>query len=305
MNQKFAGALSGLRELKLRDLQAYKNALGQTNRLCWQQYFPFMYCFSQNPTRKILIGEEDGSICVYLLMKEDGRYKLFLYFLPMPMSISALRLAVQRAKDFNSSNNAVIFWVDAENLGIFDNIPSNKIIPLDHEYLYSPCTFKSMEGSKFKNFRYNLSRIRARDDIEIRPYNIGDADACLRVISDWTDVQSSKYEYIRGHDYTSECLWIAPQFNPRDLFGLVVLVDGEIRSFGFGGEMRPGLGNIFITKSDHRIKGINYFLRHHLVLAMDECEWVNDSTANGAGVQYAKESCCPVSMHSMFRVHLS
>lgn len=264
-----------------------------------------MYCFSQNPTRKILIGEEDGSICVYLLMKEEGRFKLFLYFLPMPMSTSALRLAVQRVKDFNFSKNAVIFWVDAENLGIFDSIPTKKIITLDQEYIYSPATFKSMEGSKFKNFRYNLSRIRARDDIQIRPYNIDDADACLRVLSDWTELQSSKYENIRGHDYTQECLRLAPQFNSRDLFGLVVLVGGEIRSFGFGGEMRPGLGNIFITKSDHRIKGLNYFLRYHLVLTMDGCELVNDSTANGAGVQYAKESCCPVSMHSMFRIHLS
>ncbi len=298
-------ALSGLRPITIGDLKRYKTALNACRRTGWQHYFPFMYCFSQDPPRQILFEEQPDSICVYLLQKEQGVLKLFLYFLPMPINMSALRRAVERVQNFNATKNAVIYWVDAEDLGLFDTIPTSRIIALDREYLYSPDAFKSMAGRETREFRHNLARMHARDDIQIRPYTANDADDCLRLLALWTEQQSAKYEYIRGHDYTKACIRLAPQFGQPDLFGLVVLVGGEIRSFGFGGEMRAGLGNIFITKSDRRIKGINQFLIYHLVLGMGQCERVNSSTATSPGLQHAKEALCPVSMHPMFRVHLS
>ena len=92
MDQEFTGALSGLRRLELGDLQTYKEALNQVNRICWQQYFPFLY-FRYVLSRKddILISEVDGSVCIFLLKKStNGAPRLYLFFLPMPMNEQVL-----------------------------------------------------------------------------------------------------------------------------------------------------------------------------------------------------------------------
>jgi hypothetical protein len=299
------GALAGLRPLALDHLPAYKAALAGCQRTGWQHYFPFMYCYSQRPGRQLLVEEAEGSLCVYMLLQKDDAQRLYLYFLPMPMSEAAWRHAVQRVRDFNGRRKAVVYWVDGEDIGRFEAGDGQRIIPLAHEYLYSPAAFQAMSGGRSRNFRHNLAKIRARGDTHIRAYQAADAERCRQVMDDWTALQTGKYDHIRGHSYTRVCLQVAGGFDPRDLFGLVVLVDDEIRAFGFAGEMRPGLGNLFITKSDHRIKGINYFLSYHLVTAMDGCELVNASTANGPGVEYAKESMCPVAMHPMYRLHVA
>jgi hypothetical protein len=297
-------ALSGLRPIAIGDLKNYKPALEQDKRIGWQHFFPFMYCHSQ-ATRQLFIEEVDGSICIYLLLREGGVDRLCLYFLPLPMNMRAMLHAVQRARDFNSNRNTVVFWVDDEDMWRFDRIPASRIIPLDPEFMYAPRAFKTLSGAKSRDFRHNLARVCARDDIQVRPYAADDADTCLQLLSIWTELQSSKYDSIHGQAITRVCLQQAHLFDPRDLFGLVVLVGGEIRSFGFGGEIRAGLGNLFITKSDLRVHGINYFLEYHLMLAMDACELVNASSANSPGVRHAKEALCPVAMHRMFRVHLS
>ena len=67
MDQEFTGALSGLRRLELGDLQTYKEALNQVNRICWQQYFPFLYF------RYVLSRKDD------MLISEDRRFGLYFF----------------------------------------------------------------------------------------------------------------------------------------------------------------------------------------------------------------------------------
>ena len=127
MDQEFTGALSGLRRLELSDLQTYKEALNQVNRICWQQYFPFLY-FRYVLSRKddMLISKVDGSVCIFLLKKSaNGVPRLYLFFLPMPMNEQALELGLERVREFNKSKKAVIYWVDEEDIGKLENLKAD------------------------------------------------------------------------------------------------------------------------------------------------------------------------------------
>jgi hypothetical protein len=307
MDQEFAGALSGLRRLELGDLQTYKNALNQVNRICWQQYFPFLY-FRYVLSRKdnLLISEVDGSILVFLQTASTrGEPRLHLFFLPMPMNEHVLNLGLERVREFNKSRKAVIYWVDEEDIGKLKNLEGDvNIIPLEREYVYDPRTYSSLSGGEKHHIRKCLNRIRARDDVEIRDFEERDIEDCLVMMDQWAVSQEDKYDVrVSPRGYAKRCVRWSSRFDKKDLFGKVVLVGGKIRSVGFAGEVRKGLANLFVAYSDHHIKELSRFQIYQLLLELDGFDLANSAYATTPGLKYAKESLCPVLKHRMYRVH--
>lgn len=306
MSLELTGALSGLRRLGLEDIHAYKAALNQTTRICWQQFFPFLYFFyAINCDEEMLIAEIDGSVCLFRLYSEEGRPKLCLYFLPMPMNEGVLKQCLERVRDFNQGRRALIYWVDEEDIRGFEKLEgSARAVPLDREYLYDPKIYPSLSGRPTRNLRRNLEKMWSRDDVEVRAFEEKDIEDCIGLMGEWASIQQDKYEQIMYQRYTRNCVKLSGHFGSRDLFGKVVLVDGKIRSFGFAGEIRTGLANLFISYSDHNIKGLNQFLTYHLMLELQDYDLVNSARADTPGLKFAKEALCPVATHGMYRVHV-
>ncbi|MDP2829179.1 MAG: phosphatidylglycerol lysyltransferase domain-containing protein [Sulfuricellaceae bacterium] len=298
-------ALSGLRSLSLDDLTRYKAVVNQSQRICWQHYFPFLFFASRKDNNEFLISEESGSVCIYWLRQEDVGPRLHLFLLPMPMNVAVLKSSLARCRDFNHSKRATVRLVDEEDIGVGASIEGASMVLMCSEYLYDPKFYRSMSGGKTRELRHNLAKVSALGDVEVRPYAPEDAAACLILLDEWWELQKSKHEAFSYGRYTKTCLKRAAEFDPSDLFGKVVLVNGNIRSFGFAGEMRKGLGNLFITYSDHTIKGLHHFLICRLLANMEGCELVNSSRADTAGVQHAKEALSPISMHQVYRIHQS
>jgi D-alanine-D-alanine ligase-like ATP-grasp enzyme len=297
--------MTGLRRLSLDDLPRYKAAFEKEHRLAWQHYFPFLYLFSVTAKSEyILISEEGGSLCVYRCNITANGPKLYLASLPMPMNMAVLEGCLARIREHNRSRTATIYWVDEEDMDALNGLGGITATPYEPDYLFDPKTYQSLSGSKTSNLRKNLSYMRAQNDVELRAYTQGDMADCLALLDEWAELQKDKHDKILYQRYTRDCLKFAGQFEDKDLFGKVVLIDGKIRSFGFGGEMRPGLGSLFLAYSDHRIKGLNYFLKTKLMLAMEGYDLVNDGRADTPGLKYAKESLCPVAMHNVYRVKI-
>jgi len=305
MNLELTGALSGLRRLELNDLQIYKSAINQTNRICWQQYFPFLYFFYVvNGSEDLLISEVDGSVCIYNLKFEGKQLKLRLCFLPMPMNERVLKECLERVREYNNNKRAVICWVDEEDIRMLGNLNASvRAIPLNREYIYNPEIYRSLSGKNTRELRRNLDKVRARDDVEVRMFATGDAEGCLALMDEWAAIQQDKYERIAYQRYTRNCVRDNAVFDNKDLFGKIVLIDGKISAFGFAGEIRAGLANLFITYSDHNIKGLNKFLIYQMMLDMEGYDLVNSAMADTPGLKYAKASLFPVSMHGMYRIH--
>lgn len=300
------GALSGLRRISRDDLVNYRQALDQTSRICWQQYFPFLYFYyGMSETQDLLIGEIDGSICTFRLDRRGEKPQLCVYFLPMPMNDAVLRRCLERVREFNGSERVMIYWVDAEDIGLLSGLwQPLRVFPIAQEYLYDPKIYRALSGKKMRELRHNLNRIASRNDVEVRPYAPGDVAACEALLDEWTLQQRGKYDHISYRRYTTNCLRHTDLFAPPDLFGKVVLIGGKLRSFGFAGEIRRGLANLFITYSDARINGLNRFLIRQFMLDLEACDLVNSAMADTPGLVAAKESLCPVAKHGMYRVHV-
>ncbi len=298
-------AMAGLRRLSLDDLPRYKAALAESRRTTWQHYFPFLYLFSITAkTEHIWIAEEGGSLCLYRRNLTANGPRLYLASLPLPMNMAVLKNCLERVRQHNRSQDASIYWVDEEDLTVLKGLGDITMTPYNPDYLYDPKAYHSLTGGEMTRLRRNLAHLHKWNDVELRAYTQNDLADCLALLDEWTELQKDKHEKILYQRYTQDCLKLADQFAPEDLFGRVALINGKIRSFGFGGEMYPGLGNFFIAYSDHHIKGLNYFMVTQLMLTMQDHGLVNGGIANTPGLKYAKETLCPVGMHNSYRVKI-
>lgn len=300
------GALAGLRRFTLDDLPHYKAVLTEAKRTAWQHYFPFLYLYSLTAkTEEFLISEDQGSLCIYRHNRTATGSRLYLAFLPMPMNMEVLKRCLERIRSHNQSREAIIHRIDEEDLGVLRELVGAEVSLLDEDFLYSPMALKSLAGGKAKTLRNNLSRVQALEHVEVRPYLPGDLADCLAIMDDWAEQQKDKYDKILYQRYTRDCLKFAGQFEQRDLSGRVVLVGGKIRAFGFSGEMRPGLANLFVAYSDHRVKGLQYFLKYRIIMDSEGVDVFNDGRADSPGLKYSKESMCPVGVHNVYRAKIS
>lgn len=298
--------LTGLHRIGIADLDTYKQALGTTQRNGWQQYFPFLYFYyAIGGNQEFLLGEEEGALCTYILRMREGVPYLRLAFLPMPLGRKALTGALARVRDFNRSKKAEIYWVDEENIGLLSGLGvSVNALPMPfRQYLYDPKIYRDLSGGKMRELRHNQRKIKALGDLEVRKFQLSDAAACIGLLDDWAKWQENKYETIAYRRYTVNCIEHGLEFDDRDLLGRVVVLDGRIRAFGFAGEIRSGLANLFIVYADHAINGLNKFLTHQMMLQLSEHDLVNSAIADTPGLMYAKESLFPVYRHGVFRVH--
>lgn len=302
--QTDAGALSGLTPISRYDLPRYKAAINQTKQTVWQSYFPFLYFMGQNSNTAFLTEEDTGSICIYRLRRQGERSDLCLFLLPMPFQPAVLERCLQRVRQYNGRAKASIFRIDAEDAGLFKDRPHTRIVSCPEEYVYAPAHYKDLSGGKNGNLRRNVNKFERRDDIEVADYRIDDQHECLAVIEQWETMQQDKYGELLYQGYTVNCLKQYEQFPRKDLFGKVIRIGGEIRSFGFAGEIRNGLGNLFITKSDHRINGLNKYLNYCLLRAMEHLELVNSSNAGDTpGLAFSKQELGPVALHPLYQVY--
>jgi spermidine synthase len=297
--------LAGLEQCSRYDLPRYKAAINQTERICWQSYYPFLYFQGQHRSNRFLIGEDAGSICIYRERYSRDRSDLMVFQLPMPFQPEVLERCLQRSMEHNKSRKASIFRIDAEDADLFRTRPDTRLAACPDEFIYDPSHYLDLSGNKNRNLRRAIHAIEGRDDIEVLDYSTRHEKECLAVMDRWIAQQQHKYDEILFHGYTRCCLRQYDRFPRRDLFGKVIRIGGEIRSFGFAGEMRRGVGNLFITYSDHDIEGLNKFINVCLLRAMDGLEQVNSSNAGDTpGLLFAKQALGPVAMHSLYQVYL-
>lgn len=298
-------ALAGLRPLTLDDLPRYRAAIAPTHRTTWQHYFPFFYLLGQSPGNRFLVGEDAGSFCLYYLREKKDEKHLCLFLLPMPFQPEVLERCIQRLKTFHRGGRASLFRVDAEDAQGFRGRPNTRIATCPQEYVYAPASYLSLSGNKKRNLRRAIQEIQGRDDIEVLDYQSAHAGECKAVLDQWAGFQRDKYGGVMYGGFTTGCLDQYDQFPRSDLFGKVIRVDGKVCSFGFAGEMRKGMGNLFITYSDLRIDGLNKFLYYCLLRDMEHLEFANASHAGDTpGLAFAKQALGPAYLFQPYQVYV-
>jgi hypothetical protein len=193
-------------------------------------------------------------------------------------------------------------WVDAEDAAGLRSMRGVKLRSKGNEYWYRPEEVLDLQGRRFRTVRRQIARLEAEHEVSVRPYTSADLRTCLALLNDWGEVQGSRYLLVLDREYTEAALRSYDRFTREELFGGVVLVDGEPRAFFMGGSLNPGVGHAFVMKADVTIPGLAYYTKRELLGWLGDYAWVNDGgDLRSEGLRQFKRSFRPAELRPIYQ----
>jgi len=299
---ELSGALQGLTIVGNGDRDRYKAALEGAGQMGWGYYFPYLLLRTRPGRGAMLLVEDGGSICVFRWRTRDSGQRLDLYLPPIPMNVPVLRRCLERANDFNGYLSAKVLRVDAGDARALSELRHLRLTQRRLQYLFAPSTYDSLAGKSLFTIRRNVARVERLADVEVKPYSPSHATACTALLSRWSNAHRTAHGTAGGAGLTRRAIELAGQLPQNDLSGEVVFVDGQLKAFAFGGEMRPGFACSLDRKCDDDVRGLSYFHFRSFLLSLRGFALVNDgSDAGRTGLRQLKDSFRPVEMHAEYR----
>jgi hypothetical protein len=299
---QLSGPLAGLKILEVSDLALYKAAVEAGRQVGWGYYFPYLLSRNRPDREAMLLGEDEGSLCVFLWQFRDATARLDLYLPPTPMNPAVLRRALERANDFNGNLSARIMRIDAKDAEALSGLRDLRTEQRKLQYLYAPRNYSNLSGKHCYTVRRNVALVGRLPDVDVVPYSASYAEACRELLRRWSRYHRDAHGTGGGVTTSERAIELATVFSDTELRGEVVLVNGRVSAFAFGGAIRSAIGCIFDTRSDVDVRGLSYFHRRSLLLKLQDFELVNDgSDAGRLGLRQLKDSFRPVEMHAEYR----
>ena len=303
-------AFSSLRTISIEDKNRYIKAISKTEKKSWSAYFPFLLSWNLSASREVLISYDNGTITLYLLrgFLREKRPSFYIFMPPFPMTNETVLEAARRQVFYKGKDRGTILWVEEEEKALLSRkAPDINFTYVDRdsdEYLYDPNIYNDLKGTKFRHLRKDIKLINNLNGVEVLPYSSEMKKECLELLEEWERSQGGKYIYLEDRGYTRVIFDIYKDFTREELFGIVIRVNGKIRSFGFAGKIKKGIGSFFIGKSDLSVKGLHTYMRYELLKRMKEYKLINDSYAVSEGMAFSKRMFRPVGMLKQYKAKL-
>ncbi len=296
------GALDGLKVLDVSDLARYKDAVDAGRQIGWGYYFPYLFSRNRDGRSAVLLGYDSGSACVYLWRRQHRKERLELCVPPAPMDRGVLGRCLERANEFNGDRTARVLRIDAKDAAAVSGVLGMRVKQRRVQYLYAPQLYANLSGNRYHTIRRNIAMVTRLPDVQTQPYSAAHAPSCRELLKRWSEQYRSVHGDGGGAGTSARMLELAETFTAPDLLGEVVLVDGRLAAFTFGGEIRTGIGCVLETKSDATVRGLGYFSRQKFLSKLDRFVLVNDGSDVGrAGLRQLKDSFRPIEIHAEYR----
>ncbi len=292
--------LSDLKPASPEDYPDYARAL-EASRPTGSHYFLAGLLAYQRRGRQILLGRDQGSVCIYRLESKDDVSRLDLYLAPTPMDPAVLARCMERVNDFNHDRSARILRIDDADADAVAAV-GYRVRKRREQFLFAPPKYADLAGKELYTIRRNVSRVEKREDIELCTYSLEHADGCRRLLQRWRTAHRAQHGSAGGYGSSKRILELAGRLPQDALTGQVVLRGGEVVAFSFGGNIHSKIACSFERKCDTGIGGLTYYQLRSFLLHLDGYEIVNDgSDAGRPGLQQLKQSFRPVAMHPEYR----
>lgn len=299
---RLTGALAGLELLEYRDLERYRNAIRAGRQQGWGYYFPYLLAHDRPGTSAVLCAEDGGSLCIYLWGFRRGRPHLDVYLTPLPMNGVVLGRCIERANEYNGNRSARVMRIDAGDAAAVGAVAGLTVRQRRLQYVYAPAGYGALHGKKFYTIRRNVAQVEALPGVEVVPYTAALADGCRDLLGRWRRHYRGTHASAGGTGTSKRAIELAGRLPDTVLRGEVVLLEGRVAAFAFGGEIRPGVASIFDTRSDNGVRGLAYFHRYRFLSTLGDYARVNDGSDTGRdGLRQFKDSFRPVEMLPEFR----
>jgi hypothetical protein len=297
-----SGPLGGLRAMAIDDLDRWKAAVGAGKQMGFGYYFPYLLAHNKPGRTSMLISEDEGSTCVFRWEVVESGPRLDVYLPPTPLNVPALRRCLERANDFNGDRSAQVLRIDDKDAAVLSGLGDLAVRQRREQYIFAPASLENLAGNKLRNVRRHVAMVEQLPGLEVMPFSPSHAPACQALLRRWMAAHEAAHGTAGGAGIAKRAIALVGQLPEKDLSGEVVLLQGQLVAFAFGGEIRPGLGCAFERKCETEVRGLTWFHLRSLLLRLRAHELVNDgSDAGRAGLRQLKESFRPVQMHAEHR----
>jgi len=300
-------SLKGLRTLEPSDIGVFKKYTILENKKSVLYYFPYLYFFTQEKNKELLIYESTQSISLFLLDKFNSstppRMRLFIPTLPL-LEKDQLD-AFNRIYKYHSKDELEILWVEQSDIGKLDKIDKNLMFKYKtSEFIYSPKLFNNLAGGKFRTLRQQLKWFSNYENVEVVPYEKKYFSQCLKLYELWKNTQEDRYEKIVDEDYLKQTLQNSYLFNHEDIEGIVLLDQEKVIAFGFFGKLSEEVCVLYLAKCDYSYKGIQMYLKYKMIRMSESFTFANDGGARiSKGLNFSKKKFNPVMYNNVYSAH--
>ncbi len=288
-----SGALAGLTAATVDTYDWYARRAEAGRPRGFSYYYPGLLAYQRPDRRVIWLGEDDGSLCVYRLQQVEGKPRLDLYLAPAPMNPAVLHRCLERANDHNGDRDARILRIDEKDAEAVA-AAGLRVIPRREQFLFVPERYTDLGGSSLRTVRRNVAVVEKLPDVELRGYEPEDAGACGQLLERWTRDHRERHGTTGGRRAAKTMIELAGLLPESAIFGQVILIDGQIAGYSFGGGIHSQLGCYYEAKCDPQVKGLGYFQRRSFLVLLADYPLVNDGSDVGRpGLRQIKQSFRP------------
>ena len=221
---------------------------------------------------------------------------------PLPLNLSALERALERANEFNGDRTARVLRIDEKDVEAVASISSLRVRQRREQYLYDPQEYENLGGSRYRTLRRQVAQFETLPDTKVAAYSQPHKEACLTLLRRWQDAHREAHGSAGGASTTRRAIELTETLEPTDLRGELTFCKGELVAIAFGGEIRQGVACFFDAKSAPSIPGLSYAHRRNFLIKLRDFERVNDGSDTGrSGLRQLKQSLRPVAMHTEHR----
>ncbi len=296
-----SGALEGLTQATLDTYDWYARMAEAGRPQGFSYYYPGLLAYQRPERRGIWLGEDDGSLCVYRWQMTEGTPRLDLYLAPAPMNPAVLRRCLERANDFNGDSGARVLRIDEKDADAVA-AAGMRVVPRREQFLFTPERYADLGGSSLRTVRRNVAVIEKLPGVELRRYVPEDADACSLLLKRWTRDHRERHGTTGGRHAARQMIELAGLLPESAVSGQVILIDGQIAGYSFGGRIHSELGCYHEAKCDPQVKGLAFFQRRSFLLHLKDYPLVNDGSDVGRpGLRQLKQSFRPAGMQREHR----
>ncbi|MGO4387391.1 phosphatidylglycerol lysyltransferase domain-containing protein [Microvirga sp. 2YAF29] len=297
--------MADLASIEVEDADLFLGAMEEARVKAAFYFFPHLYFAGRTSTRSLLWERHAGSILIYQVRRQKGGSEMRLYCPPLPFDASALRHAMQRMQEFNSSRSSRISYVPEEQA--LQVMREGFSIELKSEdFIYDRAAVVALEGARFAKLRQELARALRQGQVETRPYTSADRPGCVALTEAWRERLVARGMKVgAAYGVTSACLTSSHRFQSPLLTGMVVEVDGKLCGFGFSGQLTSGMGCNYACVTDLAYPGLTLVLRRSVMGAFPHLAHFNDADdAKRPELHASKQRFQPVEMHGVFKATL-
>lgn len=295
----------GLAPLDLDGAQRFARAVARHGKSLWYYYTPFLLGLERSTQRRVFAGEVDGSLVALIYRNRRRRETCDLVVPPLPVSDTALAVAVRAADALAPRARHRIMWCDEADIAWARSVAAGEPVPQAPDLVYDPDRVSALESSEYRDVRKRVARVRREHAVEARAATREDLPACRELLQAWFEARVEVISPIGDMGYTRGALTLLGEVQPPLLEAWVYEVDGTLAALSMGGDIRPGCVCFFCLKALPSVPRLSSYVRWDTLSRWRGRGLVNDgSHLDRPGLAQHKRGFRPVAELPVWQVWL-